>query len=96
MVVFVLILLLLAAIAGVLGTVLKIAFALILAVILAIVILGALFWWAVKKQMRKVVDQTGPGGTTKVWYRTNVYDTGGRVRGQQEGPDDPPPSLPAS
>jgi len=93
MVVFILILLLLAAIAGVLGTVLKIAFALILATILAVVVVASLFWWAVKRQMRKVVDGTAPGGTGRVWYGGRVYDTRGEVRPER---DDPPPPLPGS
>lgn len=92
MVVFILILLLLAAIAGVLGTVLKIAFALILATILAVVVVASLFWWAVKRQMRKVVDGTAPG-TGRVWYGGRVYDTRGDVRPER---DDPPTSLPGS
>lgn len=95
MVVFILILLLLAAIVGVLGTVLKIAFALVLAVILAVVVLGAFFWWAVKRQMKQVVGQTGPGGRTGVRRRANVHDAEGRIR-DEPGESDQPPSLPGS
>lgn len=93
MAVFILILLLLAAIAGVLGTVLKIAFALILATILAVVVIGALFWWAVKRQMKKVVEGTGSSGTTRTWYGGKTYDTQGKVRPDQ---DEPPRELPGS
>jgi small-conductance mechanosensitive channel len=50
--VFVLILLLLAAIFGVLGAVLKVAAVIIFSVTLSVVVLAALAWWAIKRQAR--------------------------------------------
>lgn len=81
---FILILLLLAAIFGVLGTVLKVTAVLFLSLILTITLLVALGWWAIKRQMREyATGQRGapgqaaprpPGGSG------DVVDTQGRIK----------------
>ena len=52
MFVFILILLLLAAVFGVLGAVLKVAAVLILSAFLAVAVLAAVAWWALKRKAR--------------------------------------------
>lgn len=77
MTVFILILLLIAAIFGVLGTVLKVTAILVLSGILAVVIIGWLIWWAVRRQTRRYIQQVQdqqPGKTGQ------AYDAEGRVR----------------
>ena len=54
MMVFILILLLLAAIFGVLGAVLKVAAVLILSAFLAVAVLAGLAWWALKRKARQI------------------------------------------
>jgi NADH:ubiquinone oxidoreductase subunit 6 (subunit J) len=53
MFVFILILLLLAAIFGVLGAVLKVAAIIVFSVVLAVAVLVAFAWWAIKRQARE-------------------------------------------
>jgi hypothetical protein len=66
MFVFILILLLLAAIFGVLGAVLKAAAFLVLTVLLTVTVLGALAYWGVKRKARQFQRQmnSGSGGST--------------------------------
>jgi uncharacterized protein (DUF58 family) len=54
MFVFILILLLLAAIFGVLGAVLKVAAVLILSAFLAVAVLAGVAWWALKRKARQI------------------------------------------
>jgi len=72
MFVFVLILLLIAAVLGVLGAVLKFTAVLVLSLTLATVISIAIVWWAVKRQTRRYIESTKP-------ETRQVYDTEGRV-----------------
>ena len=74
MFVFILILLLLAAIFGVLGTVLKVTAVLILSAFLAVALVVAIAWWALKRKAREIQRdyeaQKLQGGATK---STTVY-----------------------
>jgi hypothetical protein len=54
MFVFILILLLLAAIFGILGAVLKFTAILVIGVLLTVTVLGALAWWGFKRSARKL------------------------------------------
>ena len=72
MLVFVLILLLIAATLGVLGAVLKFTAVLVLSLTLATVISIAFVWWLVKRQTRRYI------GSTQRQTR-QVYDAEGRV-----------------
>lgn len=61
MFVFILILLLIAAALGILGTVLKWTAVLVLTLILTIAILGMLAAWAFRRQMRRAQREVDPG-----------------------------------
>jgi cell division protein FtsW (lipid II flippase) len=80
MFVFVLILLLLAAIAGVLGAVLKAALVIILAIILAFVVLVGGTYWYVRHRLNKFVKGMERG------QRPRGYPTSGS-KGSQLPPD---------
>lgn len=73
--VFILILLLLAAVFGVLGAVLKAVAFLVLTALLTITVLGALAWWGLRRSARRFQreydQQLGGGGPT---YRPNEAD----------------------
>ncbi|HYU56974.1 MAG TPA: hypothetical protein VEO00_02845 [Actinomycetota bacterium] len=58
----VLILLLIAAIFGVLGTVLKVALIIVLSVTLAVVLLGAMVWWGVRRRLDRFLRQQRSSG----------------------------------
>jgi hypothetical protein len=78
MFVFILILLLLAAIFGILGAVLKAVAFLVITTLLTITVLGALAWWGLKRKARELqrgLDQgrSGGGGTV---FRPNEADPG--------------------
>lgn len=73
MLVFVLILLLMAAVLGVLGAVLKVTAVLILSLFLATAISIAAVWWFVRQQTRRYIDSVKP-------KTRQVYDTEGRVK----------------
>ena len=73
MLVFVLILLLIAAVLGILGAVLKFTAVLILSLTLATIICVALVWWAVKRQTRRYIDSIKPKAR-------QVYDAEGHVK----------------
>ncbi len=73
MLVFVLILLLMAAVLGVLGAVLKVTAVLILSLFLATAISIAAVWWFVKRQTRRYIDSVKP-------KPRQVYDAEGRVK----------------
>lgn len=64
MLVFILILLLLAAIFGVLGAVLKAAAFLVITLLLTITVLGALGYWALKRKAREFQRQIEQGSTS--------------------------------
>jgi membrane protein implicated in regulation of membrane protease activity len=74
--VFILILLLIAALFGVLGAVLKVALILILAAVLTVAVLGIMAWWLVKRSARKITAeydrQVSQQRVTK--YRANEAD----------------------
>jgi len=72
MLVFVLILLLVAAVLGILGAVLKFTAVLVLSLTLATVISVAAVWWFVKRQTRRYIDSFKPS-------TRRVYDAEGRV-----------------
>jgi hypothetical protein len=84
---FILVLLLLAAIFGVLGTVLKVTAVIILSIILAVLILGWLAWWGLKRQVRlqtkRYVDGTRADGPPPVAGEPGasgqVYDAEGHI-----------------
>lgn len=61
--VFLLILLLIAAAAGILGAVLKAVLWLTLTIVLTIMVLGFVGWWAFKRQLRKASAEVGDGHT---------------------------------
>ncbi len=75
---FILILLILAAVFGVLGAVLKATAILILAFALTVTLLVALAWWALKRSTRKLSEgydrQLSQSRETK--YRSNEADPG--------------------
>lgn len=73
MLVFVLILLLMAAVLGILGAVLKVTAVLILSLFLATAISIAAVWWFVRRQTRRYIDSVKP-------KTRQVYDTEGRVK----------------
>jgi membrane protein implicated in regulation of membrane protease activity len=72
MLVFVLVLLLIAAALGVLGAVLKFTIVVVLSLALAIVISVAAIWWFAKRQTRRYVDSTRS-------KTRQVYEAEGRV-----------------
>ena len=72
MLVFVLILLLIAAVLGILGAVLKFTAVLVLSLTLAMVISVALVWWFAKRQTRRYIASVKPP-------TRQVYDAEGRV-----------------
>jgi len=74
MLVFVLILLLIAAVLGILGSVLKFTAVLVLSLTLATVIAVAALWWLAKRQTRRYIDSAKP-------KTRRVYDAEGRVLG---------------
>jgi positive regulator of sigma E activity len=79
MLVFILILLLLAAIFGVLGAVLKVTAIVVLAVLLTITLLAAFGWWALKRSARKFSAQYDEQVSNQrvIKYRKNEADPGG-------------------
>ncbi len=75
MVVFILILLLLAAILGVLGAVLKAAAFLVITLLLTITVLGALAYWAIKRKAREFqreIDRRSTSGSAR--FQPNEAD----------------------
>lgn len=78
--VFLLIVLLIAATFGILGAVLKAALVLILGLVLAVVTLGAIAWWMLKRQARRFFE--GPSRS-----RSGAYDAEGHVKGPPELPN---------
>jgi membrane protein implicated in regulation of membrane protease activity len=78
MLVFILILLLIAALFGVLGAVLKVTLILILAAVLTVVLLGLMAWWLVRRSARKITAeydrQVSQQRVTK--YRANEAEPG--------------------
>ncbi len=78
MLVFILILLLLAAIFGVLGAVLKVTAIVVLAVLLTITLLAAFGWWALKRSARKFSAQYDEQVSNQrvIKYRKNEADPG--------------------
>jgi len=81
MLVFILILLLIAAIFGVLGAVLKWTLVLVLVSLLTVVVLGAIAAWMVRRQMRKMQAD----GTQQVTVRRVI---------RYNSPSPPPDQLP--
>ena len=76
MLVFVLVLLLIAAVLGILGWVIKVTAVLVLSAILAVVFLGTLLWWMVKKEARQYLDAaSGNPGKPR-----QVYEAEGKIR----------------
>jgi ABC-type transport system involved in cytochrome bd biosynthesis fused ATPase/permease subunit len=78
--VFILVLLLVAAILGILGWVIKVAAVIVLSTILALVIFVWLIWWMVKRETRKYLD------AGEQQRQRRVYDAEGHVR-RNELPD---------
>ena len=82
MFVFILILLLLAAIFGVLGTVLKVTAVLILSAFLAVALVVAIAWWALKRKAREIQREyeaqklQGGTATSTTVYVENAADPG--------------------
>ncbi len=78
MLVFILILLLLAAIFGVLGAVLKVTAIVVLAVLLTITLLAAFGWWALKRSARTFSAQYDEQVSNQrvIKYRKNEADPG--------------------
>lgn len=69
---FILILLLLAAVFGVLGAVLKAVAFLVITVVLTITLLAALAYWGLKRKARQIQREMGPGaGGSTVRFRPN-------------------------
>jgi hypothetical protein len=66
MMVFILILLLLAAIFGILGIVVKAALFIVLTALLSLTILVALGWWAVKRSAKRYGSGVPPAGPTQL------------------------------
>ena len=66
MFVFILILLLLAAIFGILGIVVKAALFIVLTALLSLTILVALGWWAVKRSAKRYSSGSSPSGPAQL------------------------------
>ena len=92
MAVFILIVLLIAAIFGVLGAVLKIAAAIILGTILAAVFFVALIWWAWKRQTRRFMKDFQASADDAARGGSPYTDGGGPV--DVQGRVKPPRRLP--
>lgn len=93
MLVFLLIVLLLA-VTGLLGAVLKLTAVLVLSIVLALTILAVWGWWMVRRGMRRYADGSGPGqgsqggqGPANHPGSGNVIDTQGRIK-REGSPDD--------
>jgi len=93
MAVFILIVLLIAAIFGVLTAVLKLAAVIILGTILAVVFFGALIWWAIRRQTRRFMKdfQASGEGRGESQYTAGRHNAG---TVDVEGHVKPPPELP--
>jgi flagellar basal body-associated protein FliL len=82
MFVFILILLLFAAVFGVLGTVLKVTAILVLSVILAVAVLAGLAWWGLKRKARQFQAEynrevtKGSSSSPPPTFRPNEADPG--------------------
>ena len=82
----VLLLLLIAAVFGVLGTVLKVALIIVLSVTLAMVVLAALVWWGVRRRFDRFVREHGSAQRDRP---SRPLD----VRGRREPHRDLPPEA---
>ena len=89
----VLILLLLAAMAGVLGAVLKVAFVLVLAFVLAVVVIGALSYYWLRNRVRAFSREIAPQGRPPAPGRPDAYPARG-YRRPATGNDPSPPAQP--
>jgi hypothetical protein len=94
---FVLILLVLAAMAGVLGAVLKVAFVLILSLVLAVVVIGAIGYYWVRGRVRSFSREMSAGGPSANGAspgHPDAYPAKGYRRPSSGGQDPAPPAQP--
>lgn len=86
MLVFVLILLLLAAIFGILGAVLKAVAFVVITGLLTVTVLGALAWWGFKRSARNLTAEYDRqiGQSRVMKYRTNEADPGELPTGRDD------------
>jgi len=84
MFVFILIVLLIAAAAGVLGVVLKVTLVLVLSLILAVVLLGWIGVWYAKRRFREL-QRDVEVRADEARRRRGAYDVGSEPRGQRLG-----------